>query len=152
MERWRERFTAVWLTGDRSRSARLDVVRLDERAGRASCSKKGATFGGVGQPSGRPRPRIFSRIPGVGWSSFGLGMYLPLPDGASSAPNRDLALRPSEGSCQGPPLGAASPPRALIFRDREERRDECRVGTSSQRLLTTVEFVGYVHFRHLALW
>lgn len=36
-------------------------------------SKKGATFAGLGQPSGRPRPRIFSRIAARGWSCFGLG-------------------------------------------------------------------------------
>lgn len=120
----REISAAVWLPGERSPArsacrARLGAVRLDERAGRADRSKKGATFDGLGQPSGRPRPRIFSRIPEVGWSSFGLGMSLPPSRSVASPPHpsRDLALGPSEGSCQGPPpspppAAAVSPPRA----------------------------------------
>lgn len=61
--------------GQRSR-ARLGrgqmVARGWTKGPGARQSKKGATFVGRGQPSGRPRPRIFSRIAALGWSSFGL--------------------------------------------------------------------------------
>lgn len=103
----------MWLSGSEAgRPTRLGAARLDGRAGRASRSKKGATFDGLGQPSGRPRPRIFSRIPEVGWSSFGLGTYhsvsLPLspvlpPPLPPSFANPTLPSRPSRSRSRAGP-------------------------------------------------
>lgn len=53
-------------------------------------SKKGATFAGLGQPSGRPRPRIFSRIAARGWSCFGLRTS---PSPACTRPGRAVKGR-----------------------------------------------------------
>lgn len=90
--------------GQRSR-ARLGrgqmVARGWTKGPGARQSKKGATFVGRGQPSGRPRPRIFSRIAALGWSSFGLG---------NSPPVLVHLLVPSKGR-QGPKK--LSPPNTL---------------------------------------
>lgn len=107
---------AVWISRSDVGAAENHEVGRKGRA-RASLSKKGATFGGHGQPSGRPRPRIFSRIPGVGWSSFGLGMSL-FPSSSPLFSSSFLAVRAlsprarldlslflhesSKGSCQEP--------------------------------------------------
>lgn len=67
-ERWRGRRT----TRSRGAGRGQMVARGWTKGPGIHQSKKGATFAGLGQPSGRPRPRIFSRIAARGWSCFGL--------------------------------------------------------------------------------
>lgn len=156
----------MWLSGSEAgRSARLGAARLDGRAGRASRSKKGATFDGLGQPSGRPRPRIFSRIPEVGWSSFGLGTYRSVSLPFSSSPplstrlflraRRDLALvwaLVRVVSRAAPPARLLSPPyRARHAENRSRETIERRVGERSLNEFSdttdccslALRFVGY---------
>lgn len=98
-ERWRGRRT----TRSRGAGRGQMVARGWTKGPGIHQSKKGATFAGLGQPSGRPRPRIFSRIAARGWSCFGLRTSpskrplrgLRRPGRAAKGPRNILPPRPA---------------------------------------------------------